>query len=80
MATISINDDYASVTVGIGRFYYGYEVVDASGDWCFQATLGGKPITISANELEVSDVWSCAECLLAGIAALVERGVLKYGC
>ena len=74
---ISISDDYASIETNGISFYYGYEVTDENGEWCFQAkTKGGKEITLPFSRLGARDSFDCGECLLAGIALLFEDGQL----
>ena len=53
---IGISDDYASIETNGISFYYGYEVTDENGEWCFQAkTKGGKEITLPFSRLGARD-------------------------
>jgi hypothetical protein len=75
---LGISSDYAVLTCGRRRYYYGYEVVDADGEWCFQATGGGKDVIIPRPQLMAAaglDTWDDPErFLLAGIGLLMLTG------
>jgi|GEM_PF-3871771 len=78
-ATVGINDDYAVLSVGLYRFYYGYEITERKpdedgdgGDWCFQVQVFDMPaLTIPRRDLGGDKYSSPAELLLLGIGAWI---------
>lgn len=82
---ISIAGDYAVASFKDHKFpdfYFGYEVTqggsEADGEWCFQARFSESDIiTIPQSELGLEDGLEMGNYLLAGIAILIERGILK---
>lgn len=69
--SVLTSDDYAVLDAGKCRYYYGYEVVGGSGEWCFKAEFGGMERVIPGHVLAVAagleDGSSPALFLLAGI-------------
>ena len=79
--TFYVSSDYAGLSAGNVRFYYGYEKlipVEAESDdddeyahgtkWAFVAWENGEELfRFSAADLGVDD-WECVHVLLAGIA------------
>ena len=53
--TVGINDDYASLSVGGIRFYYGYEHIDEDGMWMFVVIDGNNGILWSLSDAEICD-------------------------
>jgi hypothetical protein len=75
-----ISSDYAGISAPHVKFYYGYEVEDENGEWCFTAKFQEngqeKIITIPYSKLRVEvDMFQCVSCLLQGIAWIFA----KYG-
>jgi hypothetical protein len=77
--SIAIAGDYASLTVSGTQYYYGYEVTDDEGDWCFQAEWPKGHVRFTQHDLELSNRWDCVNGLLRGIELLLERGYLITG-
>ena len=77
MAKSYIASDYAGCEWNGGAFYYGYEETTEEGEWCFKATIGPKKIIIPVSELGDVDKWNCAECLIAGIARLLDNHSIR---
>lgn len=91
MSRVYVAGDYAGIKCDNGySFYYGYEVTvktpDAdeweSGEWCFEATFPSEDEKLvipysKLKEYNARDSFECAECLMAGIAYLVDKGILK---
>lgn len=71
-----IASDYAGFSSGEVSCYYGYEVTDKHGNWCFEATVNGEKITIPVTDLKVKDTFDPGECLLAGVVELIARKIL----
>jgi len=66
--TYSIASDYATVSSKYFNAYYGYEITDEYGDWCFEAEFSGVKITIPASKLNIKELYNAEEGLLKGIA------------
>lgn len=76
MARSYVASDYAGITAKHLDLYYGYEVTDANGEWCFSARVGETEVMkVPQSQLKASDKFDCASCLLAGIGMLFD----KYG-
>lgn len=83
MPDIGVSDDYAVLTAGGCRFYYGYEDVDQDNEeWMFTAQLpgiGGEAVTrqelLAAND-QLAQGSRTEDFLLTGIGILIERGFL----
>jgi hypothetical protein len=77
MATYSLAGDYASVGGEHADFYYGYEVTnpDNEDEWCFQADIHGTRIVVPYSKLANNprSQFECGECLLAGIAMILDK-------
>lgn len=46
-------------------------------EWCFVAEFNGETIRIPASKLRVDDVWNTGDCLLKGVAWLLEKYELR---
>lgn len=79
------SSDYAGIETRNANFYYGYERTqypdneDDKGDWCFVATIKGlEEIVIPYGSIEgATDMFNCAECLMAGIAMVLDDFTLE---
>lgn len=78
MANSGVSSDYAYINTKAVSFYYGYEVTNENGEWCFQAVAMGKTITVPFSRLDLHDMYDCAAGLRAGIALLCEEGHLVF--
>jgi len=47
------SSDYAGLGANGLHFYYGYEVVDSEGDWCFEVKRG-KDVLFKVSEKELN--------------------------
>lgn len=69
------SDDYAGLECDEAKFYYGYEETE-NDEWCFTAKINGiEKIKIPFSQLNANDSFDCRECLLFGIAFVIN----KYG-
>lgn len=64
--------DYAGFRSKNLSAYYGYEVTDPEGNWCFKANFSGREVVIPSTELNCRDTFDPGLGLLAGIAKLFE--------
>jgi hypothetical protein len=75
---LGISSDYAVLTVGRRRFYYGYEVQTPDGEWCFQVTGGGADVVIPKARLQAAaglDERAAPErFLLVGLGMFIRAG------
>jgi len=67
--------DYAELSCENAKFYYGYEVEDEEGRWCFTADIKGVDgtITIPFSKLGVRDMFDVPTCLTVGIGWVLTR-------
>ena len=65
--------DYAGITAKNFTAYYGYEVTDENGEWCFQASFDDETITIPFRKLKSDDQFNCEHNLMRGIAWLMMK-------
>lgn len=73
--------DYAGLVSKNLDAYYGYEQTVGDGDdeeWAFVATVNGKEIArIGFSKLGVRDQFNTGECVLKGLAILLDTHSLK---
>lgn len=75
---VGVSNDYASLTIGDVKFYYGYEEFDPKTDeWCYITNYDGKEIKVPASKLSPNDHWDCAKMLLLGIGNTFHHQILK---
>ncbi len=67
------SSDYAGIGAKNFTAYYGYEVTDGNGEWCFKAEFNDMEIKIPFSKLEASDKDNCQDCLLHGIGWLLAK-------
>ena len=70
--TVYQSGDYAGLSAKNAEFYYGYEVEDIHGNWCFTAKFNGDCIQIPSTRLG-RDSFDVVGCLLHGIAIIFEE-------
>lgn len=64
---------FAGITSKNFSAYYGDEVIDEKGEWCFEAKFGTTVIKIPFSKLGCSDRFNCMECLMKGVAWIFEK-------
>jgi hypothetical protein len=86
MSRVYVAGDYAGIKCDNGfELYYGYEVTikpEGEGEWCFEAEFPNEEekLTVPFSKIKeygARDSFECAECLMAGIAYLLDKGILK---
>lgn len=73
---VSLSDDYAVLTAGELRFYFGYEYTTDDGEWCFVVhSMKGKGelMRIPHSKLGLRSGIDPVEYLLEGIARWMDR-------
>lgn len=67
--------DYAGMSCENASFYYGYQVEDECGNWCFTAEIKGREdiIKIPFPMLRAKDQFDVDNCLLVGIGWVMTR-------
>lgn len=74
---VYIASDYAGIRCDGFSAYYGYEETDESGEWCFVATINGEATEIPFGKLGARDKFECVECLLHGIAIVLDGCIVS---
>jgi len=77
--TVYSAGDYAGIGCNGFKAYYGYEKTDEADDWCFEADMAGKIITIPFSKLGVRDMFDCQTNLLYGIAVVLNGVFSREG-
>ena len=68
MSRFYYSSDYAGTRFGNVTFYYGYERIDANGDWAFVYQVKGEPEGVyTFKQLGERNMFDVVECLMAGI-------------
>lgn len=74
---VSIGGDYATLHAKHFDAYYGYEIVDKDGNWCFQAQVNDVMITIPSSKLKIDSQYDVVENLLLGIGWVMTKYKLE---
>lgn len=76
--SLHMAEDYAVLQTDRIDCYYGYEVTDDEGSWCFEAkvTEGQRRIVFTQDDLQMPDQWDVLQGLLKGIELLINRGLM----
>ena len=69
--------DYAGIRCNGFSAYYGYEEIAESGERCFVATINGEATKIPFGKLDAKDEFECVECLLYGIAIVLDGSIIS---
>lgn len=69
--------DYAGLRCNGFSAYYGYEEKDENEEWCFVATINGEVTKIPFGKLGARDKFECLECLLHGIAIVLDGCIVS---
>lgn len=67
------SSDYAGLSAKNFKGYYGYEIQDENGEWCFEASFNDELIQIPFSKLKSNDMYNCEYNLMLGISWLLMK-------